>query len=160
MINTVFLAVEYDGMPKVLIDMLEASNTSFTCIFALEMVVKLIGLGLKDYVSDGFNVFDGVIVIIGLIELFGNLMGGNVNSQGITVLRTFRLLRIFKIVKSWKTLKVLLQTVINVSFLIYSIVSATNSKRGNLNVPFAVRLHSDRHAVLLRPSNIRRRLHS
>lgn len=79
----------------------------FTIIFALEMVLKLLGLGLKDYVKDGFNIFDAVIVVFSLFELMGDSDGGN-----FTVLRGFRLLRIFKIVRSWTSLRKLLQTVI------------------------------------------------
>jgi hypothetical protein len=33
------------------------------------MIMNLIGLGIKGYVSDGFNVFDGIVVIISLVEL-------------------------------------------------------------------------------------------
>jgi len=71
------------------------------------MVLKMFGLGLKAYVKDGFNVFDSIIVIVGLLEFL------NAGSKALTVLRAFRLLRIFKIVKSWTTLKKLLQTVLN-----------------------------------------------
>jgi len=66
------------------------------------MVLKLIGLGFKKYMQDGFNIFDGTIVIISIVELVGD--GGG----GISVLRAFRLLRIFKIIRSWKDLQVLL----------------------------------------------------
>jgi hypothetical protein len=47
LLNTVFLAVEYDGMPRALTKYLEIANTFFTIIFAMEMCVKLYGLGLK-----------------------------------------------------------------------------------------------------------------
>jgi hypothetical protein len=43
-----------------------------------------------------------------MVELLGSLIGLKVNSSGFTVLRAFRLLRIFKIVKSWVMLKKLL----------------------------------------------------
>lgn len=33
------------------------------------MVLKLFGLGIKKYLKDGFNVFDGIIVIVSLVEL-------------------------------------------------------------------------------------------
>jgi hypothetical protein len=70
------------------------------------MVLKLIGMGFRNYVRDSFNDFDAIIVIIGLLEFL------NAGSKAITVLRSFRLLRIFKIVKSWKALKKILQTVL------------------------------------------------
>ena len=66
------------------------------------MVLKLLGLGVRRYVQDGFNVFDAIIVLVSFTEFF------SFNSGGITVLRAFRLLRIFKIIKSWPTLRKLL----------------------------------------------------
>lgn len=80
----------------------------FTAVFAFEMVLKLIGLGVRDYVKDRFNIFDGVIVFFSLAEYIGNSTDGG----KFTVLRGFRLLRVFKIVRSWTSLKQLLQTVI------------------------------------------------
>ena len=38
-------------------------------IFLVEMIIKIIGLGLKGYCSDTMNIFDGIIVIVSLIEL-------------------------------------------------------------------------------------------
>ena len=38
-------------------------------MFLIEMILKLIGLGVKNYVLDRFNLFDGFIVIVSLIEL-------------------------------------------------------------------------------------------
>jgi hypothetical protein len=42
----------------------ELSNMVFSIIFSAEMVLKLAAYGLVKYVSDGFNVFDGFIVIL------------------------------------------------------------------------------------------------
>lgn len=107
LINTFFLSLVYYNMPLRLQNALYFGNLIFTCFFALEMVVKMLGLGVKNYVMDKFNDFDAIVVIIGLLEFVG------VSSKAITVLRTFRLLRIFKIVRSWKNLKQLLQVVLS-----------------------------------------------
>jgi hypothetical protein len=32
------------------------------------MVLKLLGLGFKDYLRDGFNIFDALLVILSLVE--------------------------------------------------------------------------------------------
>ena len=87
----------------------------FTIAFAMEMVLMLIGLGIKDYVAEGFNNFDAIIVIVSLIDiaLSVNAEDGESSSGFITVLRGFRLLRVFKLVKSWTTLQQLLKTIIN-----------------------------------------------
>jgi len=93
--NTVFLAMEFDHMPKKISNVLNVGNQVFTVLFAVEMIMKIIGLGIKRYVRDGFNDFDAIIVIVGLLDF------AKLGSKAITVLRAFRLLRIFKIVRSW-----------------------------------------------------------
>jgi Ion transport protein len=77
-----------------------------TIIFCVEMVIKLFAFGFKDYIRDGFNIFDSITIIIGLLEYFG------IGNRAATVLRTFRLLRIFKIVRAWGSLRKLLKTVL------------------------------------------------
>jgi hypothetical protein len=85
-------------------------NEVFTYIFLVEMITKLIGLGFKDYAADGFNVFDAVIVVISVVELF--LRQGNVefSSNGaISVFRAVRLLRVFKLARSWTSFRDILE---------------------------------------------------
>lgn len=96
------MAMEHYDMDNYFIMAVNYGNSTLTCIFAVEMILKMLGMGLKRYIKDGFNVFDAIIVIIGLLEFV------NAGSKALTVLRAFRLLRIFKIVKSWTTLKKLL----------------------------------------------------
>lgn len=33
------------------------------------MIIKLLGLGVKDYTRDGFNRFDAAIVILSMVEI-------------------------------------------------------------------------------------------
>jgi hypothetical protein len=76
----------------------------------MEMVLMIIGHGPGGYVKDGFNIFDGIVVILSLIELTISFVqmsenGGELESGGfLSVLRGFRLLRVFKLVRSWTTL--------------------------------------------------------
>ena len=88
--------------------MQDAGNLFFTVIFAIEMLMKLTALGCREYIKDGFNVFDMFIVIMSYVEL---AMPGEASS--LSVLRAFRLLRIFKIIKSWDSLRILLSTVLD-----------------------------------------------
>lgn len=43
---------------------MEFSNIIFSAIFAIEMLLKIIAEGPLNYIGNGFNVFDGVIVIL------------------------------------------------------------------------------------------------
>lgn len=45
------------------------SNNIFTGLFTVEMVLKLFALGFFKYVADSFNLFDGVVVILSLVEI-------------------------------------------------------------------------------------------
>jgi|Laugresu1bdmlbsd_1035121.scaffolds.fasta_scaffold68855_1 voltage-dependent calcium channel T type alpha-1I len=100
------MAIDHYEMSDHLINILYYINMVLTIIFVAEMVIKIIGLGIRDYLRDGFNIFDSIIIIIGLLEYFG------IGNKVATVLRSFRLLRIFKIVRSWSGLRKLLKTVL------------------------------------------------
>lgn len=102
------MASEFYDSPDWINALLDAMNVFFTIIFAFEMIVKMSGFGFKKYYSDAFNIFDCFIVVMSYVEL---LMPGD--NSSLSVLRAFRLLRIFKIIKSWDSLRILLSTVLD-----------------------------------------------
>lgn len=82
------------------------------------MVTKLIGLGFKAYLYDPYNIFDAVIMGLSTIDSVTYILtewyGFASNSAAHSVLlaiRTFRLLRIFKLANTWKRFNDLLKTV-------------------------------------------------
>ena len=85
---------------------LEIFNAIFNTIFIIEAVLKIVGLGFKDYFNDKMNCFDFIIVVISILEIV--MDGGG----GISALRAFRLFRIFKMARSWVSLKRLLDSII------------------------------------------------
>ena len=107
-LNTVLMASEFHGMSKGQIDAYEGINYFVTAYFALEMVMKMIGLKWRAYIADRFNIFDGVVVIISIVELAVADGGGN-----LTVLRSFRLLRILKLARSWPQLRKIIATILD-----------------------------------------------
>ncbi|XP_042622268.1 voltage-dependent T-type calcium channel subunit alpha-1H-like [Cyprinus carpio] len=113
LINTLSMGVEYHEQPEELTDVLEISNIVFTSLFALEMLLKLLAYGLYGYISNLYNIFDGIIVIISVCEIVGQSDGG------FSVLRTFRLLRVLKLVRFLPALRrqlvVLMKTMDNVA---------------------------------------------
>lgn len=68
LINTLSMGIEYHNQPEELTAIVETSNIVFSAIFAVEMVLKVIAEGPFGYVANGFNVFDGVIVILRYIR--------------------------------------------------------------------------------------------
>ncbi|NXP69616.1 SCN5A protein, partial [Ramphastos sulfuratus] len=72
----------------------------FTLIFTAEMILKIIALDPYNYFQQKWNIFDSIVVMIGLISFQENLSA-------------FRLLRIFKLAKSWPALNTLMKIILN-----------------------------------------------
>lgn len=84
-------------------------NEFFTWSFLLELIVKLIGLGPKNYFKDKYNIFDTIIVIISLIDwTISRIPDANLG-EILNGFRALRLLRIFKLSKSVKPIRELLR---------------------------------------------------
>lgn len=64
LINTLSMGIEYHNQPPELTVIVETSNIVFSAIFAVEMLLKIVAEGPFRYIANGFNVFDGVIVIL------------------------------------------------------------------------------------------------
>lgn len=56
--------------PQELTDVLEISNMVFTSLFSLEMLLKVLALGIFGYIKNPYNSFDSVIVIIRFVYFF------------------------------------------------------------------------------------------
>lgn len=84
-------------------------NNIFTLIFAVEMIFKIYALGFKGYAREGFNLFDGVLVVVSLFDLsIETIFGTSTGAGVISAFRTLRLLRVFKLAKKLKGLQILL----------------------------------------------------
>ena len=60
----------------------------------------MIAFKLKGYFSSYWNVFDFFVVAVSILEIileFANINAGS----GLSVLRSFRLLRVFKLATAW-----------------------------------------------------------
>uniref|UniRef100_A0A3B3YN26 Ion transport domain-containing protein n=1 Tax=Poecilia mexicana TaxID=48701 RepID=A0A3B3YN26_9TELE len=113
LINTISMGIEHHEQPEQLTNVLEICNIVFTSMFSMEMVLKLTAFGSFNYLRNPYNVFDGIIVIISVCEIVGQSDGG------LSVLRTFRLLRVLKLVRFMPALRrqlvVLMKTMDNVA---------------------------------------------
>jgi hypothetical protein len=115
--NTIVLAIEHDdpsrqnessGMEPGVQAVMDALNTFFSVCFALEMLLKHIGVGWKAYWKNPMDMFDGIIVIVSLVDIVATSIGQEAGTGVISVFRGFRLLRVFKLVRKWKRLRQIL----------------------------------------------------
>ena len=84
-------------------------NNVFTFYFFVEIVVKLVGLGFREFFRDRFNQFDTIIVLAGMIEViidFSSSRGANL--RFLTIFRSFRLFKLARHIKSLRNLLTIL----------------------------------------------------
>lgn len=63
------MGIEYHNQPEELTVFVEMSNIVFSAIFAVEMLLKVVAEGPFKYIANGFNVFDGIIVVLRLVSI-------------------------------------------------------------------------------------------
>eukprot|EP00931_Biecheleriopsis_adriatica_P029753 TRINITY_DN17609_c4_g1_i1.p1 TRINITY_DN17609_c4_g1~~TRINITY_DN17609_c4_g1_i1.p1 ORF type:complete len:1956 (-),score=450.68 TRINITY_DN17609_c4_g1_i1:314-6181(-) len=95
---------------NLLTQVIRTSDRVFAIIFAAEMLIKLIAFGLcfieNGYLKDGWNILDGAVVIVSLVDMAGTGGGGFLKT--LRILRAFRPLRI---ISRNQNLKVVVQTI-------------------------------------------------
>jgi voltage-dependent calcium channel L type alpha-1D len=101
-LNVLIMSTEYYGMTDVHLKFIDYSNIFFTGVFILELFLKLIGLGFKEYIKDWYNILDIILVTIGIIEMIVTIQTPEGQASG--VLKGFRLFRVFRFAKWWKAL--------------------------------------------------------
>lgn len=78
--------------------MFDIFDLGFTIIFTLEMIIKLIGLGLRQYVNDGWNKFDCVVVLGAWVNFYVKAHFSDLNVD-FTMLRIIRLFRVSRLIR-------------------------------------------------------------
>ena len=86
-------------------------NLIFTWIFIIEMTLKLLARGPKKYTNEKMNLLDGAVVILSIVEIIMEAIGGGSGAgslqafRTVRVFRTFRVLRVTRILRALKSMK-------------------------------------------------------
>ena len=116
------MACQYARMSDTYADTIEYLNYGFSVIFNIEMIIKIIGLAKRYFTDSAWNRFDFAIVVgtdIGFILSYANI--GIDISTTATVIRSFRIMRIFRLLKKYG--RVVLDTLVNIIPQITNIMS-------------------------------------
>lgn len=103
-LNTIVLAVSRFGEDELQTEISSIVNIVFAALFMLEMILKIFCMGPKWYVSDSFNIFDGIVTIVSLVEIAA-LQG----SSTFSVFRAFRMLRVLRLLQGLPSLRQLIE---------------------------------------------------
>ncbi|CAL8312704.1 unnamed protein product, partial [Arctogadus glacialis] len=116
--NCITVALE---RPKILQGSLERvfltiSNYIFTAIFVSEMTLKVVSMGFylgeQTYLRSSWNVLDGFLVFVSLIDIVVSMAGGAKILGVLRVLRLLRTLRPLRVISRAPGLKLVVETLI------------------------------------------------
>jgi hypothetical protein len=82
----------------------EILNYVFTAIFVTESILKILGTSFKIYFREAWNIFDFVIILGSFISIFVSANSSLEIRGALTVLRSFRILRLVRLVRRGKSL--------------------------------------------------------
>jgi voltage-dependent calcium channel L type alpha-1D len=79
------------------------------------MLVKVTGLGIKNYARDKFNLFDALLVLLSIVEMILAYckVGGSGIGSVLIAFRGIRLLRVFKLARNWISFRTLLNKILD-----------------------------------------------
>ncbi|XP_044945092.1 sodium channel protein type 11 subunit alpha isoform X2 [Mustela putorius furo] len=124
-INTIFLAMDHYKMDKSFSSMLHIGNLVFAGVFMAEMCLKIIALDPYNYFRRGWNIFDSIVALLSFADVMNSIVLGK--KKNLLFLRPLRVLRVFKLAKSWPTLNTLIK-----------IIGHSVGALGNLTVVLAI----------------------
>lgn len=85
-------------------------NYVFTGIFSVEAILRILGLGLKGYFKDLWNIFDMTIIVGSYIGIIIEALTPLSVGVQTTILRPLRILRVFRLVRRAKSLNIIFET--------------------------------------------------
>jgi hypothetical protein len=102
--NTIILSLSWYGQSESMIRNVDNINIIFTIIFGIEFIIKVIGYGERFFI-DSWNIFDMVIVFVTILGIILSSVSSTSVGPQTTIIRSFRIVRIFFFFKSNRALK-------------------------------------------------------
>ena len=95
-LNGTLLMIDRHGITREEQTTLEWINLAFCCIYLVELVTKVVGLGPTEFARDRYNLFDAVISCVSGVEIVVFFSQGfdSDNFKGFKALRLLRLLKL------------------------------------------------------------------
>jgi len=114
MLNVLFMSIEHYNQHDYVTLFCMYANFGFTAFFILEAMVKIMGLGVEEFFSSGWNRFDMFVILISIGSIYienYNTLDLNFNPTLLRILRVFRVTRLVRVLNASLGLQALLQTI-------------------------------------------------
>lgn len=124
-VNTIAQACWYPRMTESQDLAVSILNYILGAFFCVEFILKIVAYGVKDYFfyhpvegldpehrsGANWNRFDFLIVLASLTEVILHYSTSSGSSQGLSVLRVFRAVRLAKLIENWHSMQKLVETI-------------------------------------------------
>lgn len=108
-VNTLILSIDRYPSPAYAEELtLRVINNFIFCVFAIELILKIVAVGIKSFVRERANLFETLIVLMSFFEI--------IYYKGVSIYTTLRVLRIFSILRSfnrWESMKLLIDSIMH-----------------------------------------------
>lgn len=111
-LNTFVLFLKWYEQPEHLDFACDIMNYIFTAIFLTECIIKMVSMTPRLYFKEGWNIFDFVIIWGSLISIFISLNTSLSLRGAISIMRSFRILRLLRLIKRGKSLQLIFNTLV------------------------------------------------
>eukprot|EP00760_Papus_ankaliazontas_P006678 PhM_4_TR13136/c0_g1_i1/m.95968 len=113
-VSVLCLSVDHYGIDPTLDLALDLVNLILSVIFALEIILKLLGFGPK-CLKDRFTTIDLILVLVSIPDM--TLLA---STSGLNAFRAFRLIRVARLMRRWPSLQMIVRMLLkSVSSVIY-----------------------------------------
>eukprot|EP01043_Picozoa_sp_COSAG02_P015294 COSAG02_NODE_649_length_18914_cov_30.645868_1_plen_1639_part_10 len=86
------------------IEMNKHLNYVFNFVFTMECVMKILGMGFREYIRVNFNKLDFFIVVTSSLDMLGEAMAEGDEGGGFAVFKLFRMFRLFRVLRVMRIL--------------------------------------------------------
>lgn len=97
-LNAISVAAVHLGQPAELTLALRALNYTFSAVFFVEAVIKVVAEGLRQYLASAWNWFDGLLVVVAVVDIAVDL-ALDMHSPDAAVVRVIRIVRVARMVR-------------------------------------------------------------
>lgn len=97
-VNTALLAAEHEDQPQSLTNLNAIALPALSLVFLCEVAVRMTAYGIVAYFFEPFNLFDLMVVLLSMLDLF-------TSTAGLSVLRSLRLLRVLAAMRFSPTMR-------------------------------------------------------
>ena len=112
-VNVLIMACNHANQSKAFSEVLEYANYIFTAIYIVEVGVKILGVGVREFSRSPWNKFDAFVALSSVVGTIFDLAGTQtiINPSVLRVIRVLRVARVLRLLKLASGLASLLTTV-------------------------------------------------